>query len=196
MNAMDKDRSLDAVLDRALAACGDAEPRVGLENRILASLRDEDHRVASARRRFLVVGSAVAAVVLATTLWIVVSGTSPPNRRTTTARVSPAVAVTTPQDRKSERSIRTNQIRRHGRSRHPKSPTEGDGLPKLREFPSRRPLSGQEKLLLAYISAAPDSEIKAAAAEQASNASDLQINELEIAPLAGDQNAYETSTNK
>jgi hypothetical protein len=195
MNAMDKDRSLDAVLDRALAACGDAEPRVGLENRILASLRDEDHRVARARRRFLVVGSAAAAAVLATTLWIVVSGTSPPNRRTTAARVSPAVAVTTPQDRKSERSIRTNQIRRHERS-HPKSSTEGDGLPKLREFPSPRPLSGQEKLLLAYISAAPDSEIKAAAAEQASHASDLQINELQIAPLAGDQNAYETSTNK
>jgi hypothetical protein len=45
-------------------------------------------------------------------------------------------------------------------------------------------LSDQEKLLLAYMTTAPDSEVIATVA-RAENASDLRINDLQISPLSG-----------
>jgi hypothetical protein len=54
----------------------------------------------------------------------------------------------------------------------------------LRQFPSARPLSAQEKLLLAYLSTAPDSELIAILA-RAEDASDLRISDLQIPPLSG-----------
>ena len=192
MDAMHKDKSLDALLDKTLAALGDVEPREGLEYRILTSLRAEDRRLGSLRSSYLVLGSAVAVMVLAGTVWMVVPRISPVNRGTT-ARVSPEGGVTKPQ---SEEAQRMNPVRIAGRSRYAHSTAGGTALPKQREFPSPRPLSVQEKLLLAYISAAPDSEVRAAAAKRASNASDLQIGELKIAPLSLDEYTNETSTNK
>jgi len=45
-------------------------------------------------------------------------------------------------------------------------------------------LSAQEKLLLAYVSTAPDSELIAILA-RAEDASDLRISDLQIPPLSG-----------
>jgi hypothetical protein len=57
--------------------------------------------------------------------------------------------------------------------------------PKLSEFPSPRPLSEQERLLLAFIKAAPKTEVLAATS-RANNSGNLQIMDLEIPPLGNE----------
>ena len=182
----DKDHFLDRVLDKALEEFGNTEPRAGLENRVLTNLRMERKRRAT-KHAWWAVGSVVAAAAVIAAVWL---GNAP-----SLPKVSVKIR---PESKKSEEvgALKVEQVvrpKRPGRTRNTKvrrqerlltSRTGAATLPRLGGFPSPRPLSDQEKLLLAYVTRAPKSEINATLA-RAKDASDLQITDLEISPLSG-----------
>jgi hypothetical protein len=179
--------SLDGLLDEALKEYSNAEPRSGLGNRIMSNLRIEQDRQ-SRMRRWWTLGSALAMVGVAGAIW---AGFSryPSSTSTATSNVPLTERLATPASPNRERTPAMHVAARksHGpaAARRVVAKSERSVRPRLSAFPSSRPLSEQEKLLLAYIRVAPTPEILAAVA-QASDSSDLQIRDLEIPALGND----------
>ena len=187
MDANNKNGLVDGVLDEALDEFGSGEPRSGLENRVLASLLIERQRIAERHRWWWALGSAIAAATLAGAIWL---GNAPG---------MPKDLVKVSRESKKSKEIGALKVEQASRPQMPPltsnanigreqrrliSRTRPATLSRLRQFPSARPLSPQEKLLLAYVSTAPDSELIAILA-RAEDASDLRISDLQIPPLSG-----------
>ena len=66
-------------------------------------------------------------------------------------------------------------------------------MPKLEQFPSARPLSKQEKLMLAYVQQTPKEELLAVATKQQQEISNLHIEKLVIPPLDIDKPTTESN---
>ena len=145
-NQDDLDRALDAALAKYAA-----EPRSGLEERVLANLRAETARESvRAWWQWSVLAALAAAAVIAVALsW-----------RTGSHRATP-VAVTTPATQAAStqvaRSGEQSGVRKLGREagktpkHHAAAATVAVEPPKLDQFPSPQPLSEQEKLLRAFV---------------------------------------------
>ena len=144
---------LDDILDAALAKFAEAEPRPGLENRVLASLRAEGAKVTRhAWWRWSLAGAAAVAVVAVVIAW----RSNPVSRRP----IAHDPSVVTPRKPDSEPQVAmnssTNQaipaVRQPLRS-NPRRPHSNAvaGSPKLNVFPSPQPLSEQEKILANYV---------------------------------------------
>jgi hypothetical protein len=181
MDADDRNRFLDELLDHALEQFGHAEPRLGLENRMLANLRAESKRMARTCRWVLVLGTAMVATFAIIAIWIATSRPEPANLTITRRQVSGQPSVTSRQDQPREIPLRTREPQ-HVNHASLRSSRGKAVLPRLRQFPSPRPLSNQEELFLAYVKAAPNSEV-IAAIKRANDTSDLRIKDLEIPPL-------------
>jgi hypothetical protein len=199
MDPIKEQCDVDQWLESALSQYGKAEPRTGLESRVLANLRDERGRVASRRRWWWAAGTATAtAAAIAMALWVGKSG----NERnaagtmgasTTTQREearAPVQAGPAPQVAHSAREIKQHM---------PASRLVRDVVvattPKLEQFPSRRNLSEAELLLVRRLSDQSDRgallEATATRAEV-----DLSIDSLEIRPLQiPDLEVSESETN-
>jgi hypothetical protein len=158
MDPINKQSDIDQWLESALSQYGKAEPRGGLESRVLASLRAERNRIAFARRWWWAAGMATAtAVAIAVALWVGESGREK-------NRVSMA-GVSTP--RKTE-NLRSTQPQPSAQIAHPPNetakvrpanrPVRGLAVatPKLEQFPSPQPLSEQEKILVSYVTKYPE----------------------------------------
>lgn len=153
---------LDRALDAALAKYSAAEPRVGLEQRILAHLRSERDSVPSrlwARWSPVSVVAAVLIVAAAATAWRLNSPTKSvmqkhPSAPAETVQTS-ATQVATTRPIRTYGPVdpgRTLRTRRHSAPQLALVAAE----PKLDQFPSPRPLSEQEKLALEYITRFPE----------------------------------------
>jgi hypothetical protein len=178
---------LDRALDAALAKCA-AEPRAGLENRILAGLRAEELRAESpaGRHRYKwkwLWPAATAAVLVALAMaWMGRSQKQPTvvNRPVVIAPdlqiESKAVDAQTPYRDTTVGAGHvqrpTHQANTH-RSLNESSPVQvtdvqvADANPKLDQFPSRRPLSEKEKLALEYVRDYPEEAAMIAQAQVA-----------------------------
>jgi hypothetical protein len=152
--------ALDSLLNRALAKYSAAEPRPGLEERILAGLRTapKDSATPAWRRWFLV--PAAATVVIAIALWwqfALPSHTPTANLPPVTQSNAPALNV--PVSKVEQQDAHVETLRRTAQSVVPKTHRKGTAYsvthPKLEQFPSPQPLSEQELALAKYASAYP-----------------------------------------
>jgi hypothetical protein len=162
MDPMKRESDVEQWLESALGKYGKAEPRVGLETRVLANLRAEQGRIAS-QRRWWWAGMAAALAVLVAAVWVgrsVIPGNRPDSARTSTAGQSPtkpreeargvqptpAVRVAHP-PREAAQRART-QLAIHN--------LEAATTPKLEQFPSPQPLNEQEQMLMSYVANYPE----------------------------------------
>ena len=153
-----KPDELDNVLDAALAKYA-AEPRTGLEERVLANLRDERARIPSrAWWRWSVMAALAAMVVVAVALaWRSVKATNPTvanHPGTIHAPALPAKQVVSNKDGNQVRNQERKAIR-STTARQERSGTAMAGNPKLAQFPSPQPLSEQERILASYVADDP-----------------------------------------
>jgi hypothetical protein len=189
----DKAREVDQWLESALHQYSQAEPRPGLENRVLASLRIEREqgermRVARHRRWWLPLGTAVAAMLAVIAVWVWQSGSEV--RPQTTAKKSAATQRETAQAgpikpdvvgqalvkaapvrtfairtiAKGGESHRVAEVKKH-REIPPASNQTLAATLKLDQFPSPQPLSEQEQILMSYVAKYPETAALVAQAQ-------------------------------
>jgi hypothetical protein len=172
-----KQDELDSMLDAVLAKYAAAEPRAGLEDRILANLQAERDRVPNrAWWRWSVAGALAALLVVVLALaW---RSSRPPhpaiaNHSSTAPQVAkqPATPIVATG---GGNEVRGNQAQRQERATLRRSAMHrarpeaiASANPKLDQFPSPRPLSEQEKILLDYVERFPEEAVRIAEAQTA-----------------------------
>ena len=145
---------LDRLLDAELTKYSAVEPRKGLEERILANLQAERRRPVSHGWWRWGVAAAVAVLLVALSVaWRWGKASRPP-----VVRQVPIAPYITREPEKQMASSKSVAPRRpaHRRSQ-PAASTQPvvAAVAKLDEFPSRQPLSEQEKLLAEYVATNP-----------------------------------------
>jgi len=184
MDPIEPKADVDQWLDVTLGNYGKAEPRPGLESRVLANLRSERSRIASRWHWCWTMGAAAALAAMVVTVWIG-EGVHEQNRR------KPVTASTTKPDQARRGSIHSGpavQIARAptgaprpGRAnpslQHPSAVPE----PRLAQFPSPRDLSEQELLLVRHFRPQSDEPLLEDTATRAEP--DVGIDSLEVSPL-------------
>jgi len=167
MADQEKDKRMDEMLDSLLANYSSAEPRPGLETRILANLRDSEQPQQPAGRswnfRWLWAGAALAAVIVGVILLgghgkekspqvvhdrPVPSQPQPPQTQEKVPQRAPEMA-TVPRERRPHRAPTIAVV---------PNPGLALGL-RPASFPTPSPLSEQERLMLAYLTHTPHEEI-------------------------------------
>jgi hypothetical protein len=154
MESHDRDQ-FDQWLDGALRQYGNVEPRVGLEGRVLARLAAG--QISRTRGRWIWALTVVSAGVLVSSMWFGYrSEINPRNEASERPPREIAVLPTTapPIERKASRHERfpprlTHQSSRGRLAREPK----------LQQFPSPRPISKQEMMLVEYVERYPQEAI-------------------------------------
>ena len=147
MELDDKNRSADEWLDMTLKHYGDAEPRSGLEGRVLATLRFERKRITVSRRNFWPALAGVAILVVVGASIALVRGhrikpvgvatrqAFPPVEKT--PHLSSTSFVSAPKPTDSRTSARSAE--------------SISDSPHLSQFPSPQPLNEQEEILARYV---------------------------------------------
>ena len=164
MSDREKNDHLDELLDSALAQYSSAEPRPGLETRILAHVREAGAAVASPARhwRWLWAG-AMAAIAVATFVLLAGRHSHLPMPGNKVVQVPQAPVQVSPTHQSGAPAIVTH-VPKHGRKVAVSPHFETARL--MREqrpsvFPTPTPLSEQEKLALAYAARASKDELMA-----------------------------------
>ena len=152
---------LDRILDAALAKYAAVEPRTGLEERALATLRAEQAHVSDRSWRRWGVRAAVAAVIVVTVG--LASRSGKPSHPVVANR---PVVTTQPQRERTMPTVSNTQssgVRPIGPDAARKVPVPPSPpalaiarSPKLDQFPSPQPLSEQEKILQSYVAENPE----------------------------------------
>lgn len=158
MDPMDQERDVDQWLESALGHYGKAEPRPGLENRVLANLQGERNRMATQRRWWWAMATAVAAAAILAVIWVGQTGIG----KNRAKMAAPATATQLAQDGAWGRATPPQQVP------HATRQAAGHRLgarairdlaslkpPKLEQFPSPAPLNDQEKMLARYVAEFP-----------------------------------------
>jgi hypothetical protein len=191
MNPIERERDLDQWLDAALSQYGKAEPRTGLESRVLANLEAERNRIASRRRWLWAVGSATALAAMVVAVWFWQSGrevgpgssagistTSHCEEARGSIEPAPAAKIAHPAG-----GYPAKQVATHRPASRPLRDLTVAATPKLDQFPSPRPLSEQEQILMSYVAQYPE---KAALVAQAQAEALERDREEEAAEAAKD----------
>jgi hypothetical protein len=168
VDGQDKERELEQWLDVALVRHVSVEPRIGLENRLLAGLQAERGRLAVRRQWWWGLGTAVVAATVAIAMWIGLHERQPvPNRAAgnsmtqgRSATVSGQVAPERPPVSEDAQGM-ARTLRRPVRPAISARTSE----PKLDQFPSPEPLTDQEKLLARYVQEFPERAVLIARAQ-------------------------------
>lgn len=156
-NGAGEQDELDRLLNNALAKYSAAEPRPGLEERILTSLRDEHIGApALAWWQWVMVPAFAMAVVALGLWWQSGKAIAPPIAH---RPIVSAPIVNVPETEIAHREANTPAPRKVERTQTtPQSPVMAvkSASPKLDRFPSPQPLSEQELALAKYASAYPE----------------------------------------
>ncbi|MFI5106075.1 MAG: hypothetical protein ACHP79_14210 [Terriglobales bacterium] len=162
----DKDEKLDAMLDSLLSTYSSAEPRPGLETRILANLQEATAKKSLGWNRNWIWAGAAAAAAAAILLAVYFSRPAPQAPQVVVTPPAPQIVAPTHtppqesarQESTSQESTREAQPRAPHRQRSPEVLVAD-----VRQdvFPSPSPLSEQEKLLFSYLRATPREELVA-----------------------------------
>jgi hypothetical protein len=142
---------IDRALDLALAKYAAAEPRTGLEERVLASLHAElEHARDHAWGRWGVVAVFATIVLVVLGLaWITMRPAPAIARRPPS--LAPSAESPTPQTAPTRPPARGPAAKAVAHRSRPAAPA----YPKLDQFPSPQPLSDQERILANYVEANP-----------------------------------------
>jgi hypothetical protein len=148
-----EDAYLDQWLDRALQHYGDIEPRAGLEMRILANLASEERKQVQGRAWIAASVCVAVAVIVAAVLIVGLHLHQSGVAKVPVNAVPLAAAHNSGDQHSSVAKVIKPQRRNRGTRAAVSSmlPT-----PMLPQFPSRRPLSEQERLLQEYVTQFPD----------------------------------------
>ena len=156
---------LDRTIDAALARHAAAEPRSGLEERVLANLHSAARPANRTWRKWgLAAAVAVMLLIAITFAWRSRTPSHPAiaNRPAPTEHrnAGPEIHVA----RRDDRAIPPRPRPAH-KTHAPGSSPVLAGAPKLDQFPSPHPLSQQEKVLTSYIAQFHDEAVMVARAE-------------------------------
>jgi len=158
----ENDRKMDEMLDSMLANYSAAEPRPGLETRILANLREAEEKKATQgwwNFKWIWAGAVAAAIIVAAVL---ISGghrvAPPTNVIVKTRQPAPQPEI------QPHAAIAPKQVGKiHRREPSAAPTTQQNATLALRDrpavFPTPTPLSEQEKLLLSYVASTPREEM-------------------------------------
>jgi hypothetical protein len=177
MDPNDKTREIDQWLESGLRQYTNVEPRTGLESRVLAKLKAEHNQIASSHVWWWVAGMATALAAIVVTVWVwqgsrevrppIAAGISPSTHHEESPkeiepRPAPENAHAAGSDPAGQVTTRRpSSIRPSSQPRHELAAA---ATPKLEQFPSPRPLSEQEQILMSYVVQYPE---KAALVAQA-----------------------------
>jgi len=148
MRTEDNKQAAETWLDAALKQYGEAEPRPGLENRVLANLRAEQAQLSLWPWWWRPAAAVVTIVVLTV-------GGSLLRRRTAGVAISNEVAVVIGH-KESEQPV-ASAVRSHTEANHPARSRLGNHIAypssvlRLEQFPAPAPLSEQEEMLARYV---------------------------------------------
>jgi hypothetical protein len=158
----DKQMQIDDMLDSLLANYSSAEPRPGLETRILANLRDAEEKEAAHgwwHFKWLWAGVVAAAIIIAVVMIGRRHRVAPPTH--VIVKTSPAIPQPEIQPHAPAAPKETAKVYR----RKPSviAPIQQNATLALNKrpavFPTPTPLSEQEKLLLSYLAGTPREEV-------------------------------------
>jgi hypothetical protein len=158
------------LLDASLRHYAKAEPRPGLEGRVMASVRAR--QLAVRRRTVWAWSLGIAAAVTAIAMFVIYS----PRRQ----QASLPVTANAPAMHAAPHIARTSPVepsRPAQRLPHPPSQNSVDTRPQ--QFPTPRPLSKQEKLLLLYVQS-----VQSSAENPAPDGDQIPVRNLEIPPIS------------
>jgi hypothetical protein len=198
MHGDDREKFLDELLDSALAHYGDAQPRPGLEKRVLAGLRARPAHV-SFGWRLMTAGGMAAAAALAIFLIVIPKHQGErTNTVQTPVKTVPQVASNSdiqvlksrrlpqPMDRTPAGFNRSrNAVAPHVRPQIARAvPASVTTVPRQAVFPSPTPLSRQEQLLLQLAQQAKPEELQALATRTSAPLQPIEVRPLDVPPLA------------
>jgi len=161
MADQEKDRQIDKMLDSLLANYSSAEPRPGLETRILANLRQAEKRAPEGWWNFKWIWAGVVAAAAVIMVVALLSGrhqaTPPTNAPVETRRPAPQPQI---QPRAPVAPQTAARVHRHKppAARQPQNAALARSK-RPAVFPTPTPLSEQERLLLSYYSLTPREEL-------------------------------------
>jgi hypothetical protein len=183
-----KDEFAERWIDSALDRYTDAEPRLGFETRLLASIEAEREKRPRWHAMWMWAASGAAVAVLIAVIALNVSHRQNPantpnvakaNRsagasgQSTTAERGEATVLPKGQSPHTSNHSGAQQVATYRPARRPTvRPTNQPNLavastqPRQAQFPTPAPLSEQERLLLAYVRATPKEEIENVIAEK------------------------------
>jgi len=154
----DKEILIDQMLDAALAEYGAAEPRPGLEGRILANLRTErDHAPTQLWRWWFMLLAASTMALIGTAVFLKTRDANAP-LATGNHLAVPAVWEGPRAHQNTGSALSASRPRR-------RRVTAAPNVPRLEQFPSPQPLSKQEELLARYIEQFPREAVLMARAQ-------------------------------
>jgi len=179
--------ALDRELDAALAKYALAEPRAGLEERVLANLRGAQKHAAAGWWRWTAAAALAAAVIL-----VVASLTGKMGQRVPGITEHSAPVVTqkiVPSGVEMPDSHPTGVRKPAVRVAH-RQPAMVTSAPRLEQFPSPQPLSEQEAILARYVSRYPEHAALIAQARTEELRRDM-AEEMDSAVTGGNQNSQQ-----
>jgi hypothetical protein len=198
MDPTKRERDVEQWLDSALSEYGKAEPRAGLESRVLANLQAECNRITSRRRWWWAMGAVAAAVAIAAVVWVgetgreknsggVVETPTPTHHQEAQRSIDPGSAPPAIHPAK--------EVAKRRPTHQPNRELAVAATPKLDQFPSRRKMLEGELLLVRRLNEQSNKEVLLEFTPSRVEV-DLSIGSLEIRPLQiPDIEISETKTN-
>lgn len=181
--------NFDHWLDAAVRARVDAEPRMGLEERVLATLATEHPRTVFS---WMPLAAAIAvAVAVSATLVVTYSrlhsgeltaARLPIIQSTRTSPPPPMQASSTTPDRQQNGKITARRVAKSGGREVPRSADREHALPMLASFPAAAPRTQQERLLAEFAGGANAKQL-INFSETLVPLNDIEISSLQIEPL-------------
>jgi hypothetical protein len=185
MDPIKREHDLEQWLDSALSQYGKAEPRPGLESRVLASLQAERNRTTFRRRWWWAMGAVAAAVAIVAVVWVGEIGRK--KNAGSVAHTSMPIHL-----EEAQRSIvpgPDQQAVHPAKQEAPRGPANQPSYelavaarPKLDRFPSRRNISEEELLLVRRLNGRSNKEALLESTPSREDV-DLSVGSLEIRPL-------------
>jgi hypothetical protein len=180
-------RRLDDWLESALEQYTAVQPHPALERRIAANVRAEERRVA--RRRMWTAALAAGAVLAVAFAAMMATRKLAPSPGRNAVKEFPAAPRTPSEVPRTARGTNRETgapmkqpVQAAAAARIQNAGLTAASGPRHNQFPSRRPLSEQDRLLLAFIREAPRS-VLASAAREGGPPRDLTITALNVLPL-------------
>jgi hypothetical protein len=163
MRDKDDNPSAERWLDAALKQYGEAEPRPGLENRVLANLHAEQARPAFSPRWWPPVAATVAIAVLAGGA-LLLKGKPDVTEITNSNQAAVVSRNQVPEPPVASASRPSSAPRHPLRPRSESHIAQTSSAPRLEQFPAPVPLSEQEEMLARYVREQPQEAILVARA--------------------------------
>src|SRR5690348_14547619 len=192
----DKDRFVDLLLDSALSNHRAAEPRPGLEARLLERVRAANEESAGAKAWKLWIAAAATAVVVA--FVAIRMANRPHSPAVETSQASKAVPAPAPEEKLAAKSGASPKAGNGTTVVEPKRVAHGDSRPPRHlkdssrqveahhwpsQFPTPAPLTAEEKALVQYVRETPPKVLAASLSPHLSDSRPMEIEPVKVSSI-------------